>query len=183
MTTELEQLVEGCKRKNPLAQKKLYELYAPKMLGLCMRYTHSRDEAQDLLHDGIIKVFENIEKLTNPLALESWMGQIMTRLCINYLKRRKQLQYYDLNAMDEYLPEEEPDDREDDTPYSMEQIINAIQSLPPYYRLVFNMFEVDEMDIKAIAKELKQNESTVRSSLTRARNILKKKLKNRIPTV
>lgn len=107
----------------------------------------------------------------------------MTRLCINYLKRRKQLQYYDLNAMDEYLPEEEPDDREDDTPYSMEQIINAIQSLPPYYRLVFNMFEVEEMDIKAIAKELKQNESTVRSSLTRARNILKKKLKNRIPTV
>ena len=170
MTTELEQIVDGCKRKNPIAQKKLYELYAPKMLGLCMRYTHSRDEAQDLLHDGIIKVFENIGQLTNPLALESWMSQIMTRLCINYLKRRKQLQYYDLNAMDEYLPEEASD-------------INAIQSLPPYYRLIFNMYEVEEMDIKDIAEEMKQNESTIRSSLTRARNILKKKLINRIPTV
>ena len=158
MTTELEQIVDGCKRKNPIAQKKLYELYAPKMLGLCMRYTHSRDEAQDLLHDGIIKVFENIGQLTNPLALESWMSQIMTRLCINYLKRRKQLQYYDLNAMDEYLPEEA-------------------------YRLIFNMYEVEEMDIKDIAEEMKQNESTIRSSLTRARNILKKKLINRIPTV
>ena len=183
MTTELEQIVDGCKRKNPIAQKKLYELYAPKMLGLCMRYTHSRDEAQDLLHDGIIKVFENIGQLTNPLALESWMSQIMTRLCINYLKRRKQLQYYDLNAMDEYLPEEASDDHVDDITYSMEQIINAIQSLPPYYRLIFNMYEVEEMDIKDIAEEMKQNESTIRSSLTRARNLLKKKLINRIPTV
>ena len=65
----------------------------------------------------------------------------------------------------------------------MEQIINAIQSLPPYYRLIFNMYEVEEMDIKDIAEEMKQNESTIRSSLTRARNILKKKLINRIPTV
>ena len=89
MNTEVEQLVEACARKDPKAQKQLYDQYAPTLMGLCMRYTHSRDEAQDLLHDGFIKIFENIGKLKKPQSLETWMRQVMISQSINYLSRRR----------------------------------------------------------------------------------------------
>ena len=63
MNAKIEQIVDACKRKEPMAQKRLYDDFASKMLGLCMRYTHSHDEAQDLLHDGFIKIFETIDTL------------------------------------------------------------------------------------------------------------------------
>lgn len=186
MKTDMEQLVEGCKRKDPKAQRSLYDEYAPKLLGLCMRYTHSRDEAQDLLHDGFIKIFESIGTLSNPQVLEVWMQRIMSHLCIDYLTRDKQLRYTDLNSMEEYLSTEEDDSDEMANDYnglSMEQIVNAIQSLPSHYQLIFNLCGVEERSTKEVAEMLHLSENNIRQILLRARSSLKKKLRNRINTI
>ena len=185
METESEQLMVGCQRKDPKAQKRLYDKYAPKLLGLCMRYTHSRDEAQDLLHDGFIKIFESIDTLSSSKAFEQWMFQIMTNICLNYLTRNCNLLYSDLNAMDEFLPapEEEEEEPESYNDLSMEQIVNAIQTLPPRYRLIFNLCEVEERDTKDVAAIMDMNENNIRQLLLRARLLLRNKLKNRINTI
>ena len=148
-----------------------------------MRYTRSRDEAQDLLHDGFIKIFESIGHLKNPLALENWMQQIMARICINYVSRHQVVQYADIDSMEAYLATEENEEEELENNVSMEQIVTAIQSLPPKYRLVFNMHEVEEIDFETIGKMLKLSEPNIRSILMRARIALRKKLKNRITTI
>ena len=182
MKSEMEHVVDACRRKDARAQKRLYDEYAPKMLGVCMRYTHSRDEAQDLLHDGFIKIFETINTLQNPAALENWMNQIMVRTAINYITRNREIIYADLTQLpEEYLidnPDNEKEENANLPDYSLGQIVNAIQHLPTQCRLVFNMHEVEDMEIATIAHRLHKPESTIRSTLARARRLLRKKLQN-----
>lgn len=180
MKTEMEYIVAGCQKRQSTAQKMLYEKFSPMMLGVCMRYTHSRDEAQDLLHDGFIKAFENIGKLKNASAVESWLYKIMVNVSINYITRNRRIQYSDLDSMEmqEKLEAVDDDSSLEDGGYTMDQIVCAIQELPEQYRLVFNMREVEEMDYQEIAKELGHPESTIRSNVSRARQMLRKKLLN-----
>jgi len=180
MKTELEYIVTGCQRKQSTAQKLLYDKFAPMMLGVCMRYTHSRDEAQDLLHDGFIKAFENIGRLQNANAVESWLYKIMVNVSINYVTRNRNIQYSDLSAMEqqEDLESRVGDTALDNHRYSMEQIVRAIQELPEHYRRVFNMREVEEMEYSVIAERTEQSESTIRSTVSRARQMLRNKLLN-----
>jgi len=180
MKTEMEYIVTGCQRKQSEAQKMLYDKFAPMMMGVCMRYTHSHDEAQDLLHDGFIKAFESIGRLQNAKALESWLYKIMVNVSINYVTRHRQLQYADLSAMEQ---QEDLEARTDDTPwegerFTLEQIVQAIQELPEHYRLVFNMREVEEMEYDEIAEQLQQPVSTIRCNVSRARQMLREKLLN-----
>ena len=178
MITDKYQLVTGCQQKDQKAMKQLYEELAPVMLGVCMRYTHSRDEAQDLLHDGFVKAYENIDKLVNPSALWSWMYQIMVNLSINYVTRRDTLLYCDMEEVSEQ--NDWSDDFEmdlDETTNRAEELVEALQSLPARYRVVFNMRAVEEMEYSEIAAQLQVPESTVRSRVSRARQLLLEKLK------
>ena len=181
MNTELEQIVEGCKKKQPLAQKLLYEKFAPEMLGICMRYTHSRDEAQDLLHDGFIKVFESIGSLKKSSSVRSWMYKVMVNESLSYLTKLGPVNYMDFDTVDE--EDEEIMAQTDYSPwegkvFSMEQIVNAIQMLPDFYRMVFNLHEVEEMDYPEIAKQTGKSVSTVRSRYSRACKMLRNILLN-----
>ena len=181
MKPDIDQVVDACRRKEARAQKRLYDEFAPKMLGICLRYTHSRDEAQDLLHDGFIKIFETIDTLKKTDSVENWMCQIMVHTAINYISRQRNIQYTDLSLLPEnYLIDQTDEDNETDLPeYSLEQIVNAIQHLPTQCRLVFNMHAIDDMDIPQIARRLNKPESTIRGSLFRARYLLRKKLEDR----
>ena len=186
MKIELEQIVAGCQRKDPKAQKRLYEVFAPKLLGLCMRYTTCRDEAQDLLHDGFIKIFESIGTLGNANTLEHWLHQIMTNTCIDYIRQNCQIQYSDLDTEEKYLLIADEDDNETASPYpnfTMEQIVSAIQSLPAQQRAVFNLCGVEEIKYRQAAQMLGLTESNIRQQLKRAKDQLRKKLNNRIKTI
>ena len=171
-----EQVVADCKRKNPQAMKRLYEEFAPMMLGVCMRYTHSRDEAQDLLHDGFIKVYESIRELEDPNSLESWMNRIMVNLSINYVVRRNEVRYFDLEQAEEEGLMDTELNLNMDSVVLVDEVIGALQSLPDKYQLAFNMRAVEEMEYDEIARKLKVNESTVRSRVKRARALIVEKL-------
>ena len=163
MKSEMEHVVDACRRKDARAQKRLYDEYAPKMLGVCMRYTHSRDEAQDLLHDGFIKIFETINTLQNPAALENWMNQIMVRTAINYITRNREIIYADLTQ----LPEE----------YANRVLLSDTID-PKTAQVVRTYARFHHVEIATIARRLHKPESTIRSTLARARRLLRKKLQN-----
>lgn len=164
-----EDLVRGCQRHNPETQRQLYEEFAPLMMGVCSRYVSSRQEALDLLHDGFVKVFENIGRLNAPAALEDWIYHIMVSVSVNYAKRHA----------NRLIPL--PDDLDqritiDFSPLVAEDIARAIQQLPDPYRLVFNLREVEGEDFASIANLLKITESSVRSILSRAKKMLRDQL-------
>lgn len=173
MYTDRKQLVAACQRKEPQAMKQLYDELAPAMLGVCMRYTRSRDEAQDLLHDGFIKAYEGIGKLQDASALESWMTQIMVNLSLDYIRRGNNLCYCDIEAM--YDEGARVDDEEldlDDKSAVVQEVVEAMQSLPGGYRAAFNMRAVESMDYDEIARLLRKSESTVRSYVARAKQMI-----------
>ena len=90
MEPDYTQIVEGCRRRDPQSQRALYDALAPMALGVCMRYSHDRHTAQDLMQDGFVKVFENIARLKQPERLGAWVYQIMVNRCINHCKKRRE---------------------------------------------------------------------------------------------
>ena len=178
MITDKQKLVAGCQRKDPEAMKQLYVEMAPMLLGVCMRYTRSRDEAQDLLHDGFIKVYENIGRLENPFALWTWMYKIMVNLSIDYVTRRNTVLYGDMEEV--FEQEGIYDEKEldlDGTTNRADELVEALQSLPDRYRVAFNMRAVEEMEYDEIAAQLHLPETTVRSQVSRAKQMILEILK------
>jgi RNA polymerase sigma-70 factor (ECF subfamily) len=177
MIADKEHIVAACQRKDQKAMKQLYEELAPAMLGVCMRYTHSRDEAQDILHDGFIKVYENIGKLKDASALESWVYHIMVSLSVDYLRRESNLTYYDMNSLADLAVEENEEELDlDRVDRTMKEVVAALQSLPASLRVVFNMRAVEEKEYEEIALLLHKSETTVRGYMARARQMIIEKL-------
>lgn len=177
MNVDKEHIVAACQQKDQKAMKWLYEELAPAMLGVCMRYTHSRDEAQDVLHDGFIKVYENIGMLQDPSSLESWVYHIMVNEAVDHVRSDMQMVYCDTNGFED-MPAVE-DDGEMDLDYTnskAKEVVEVLQTLPEHLRVVFNMRAVEEMEFKNIAARLKLPQSTVRSHWIRAKKMIIKRL-------
>src|SRR5438093_5808515 len=84
-----EAILQECLKKNAAAQKALYEKYSPKMLSVCYRYAHNREDAEDMLQEGFIKVYAQIHTFQNRGAFEGWVRKIIVHTCINHLKKNK----------------------------------------------------------------------------------------------
>ena len=179
MKIDVEHIVAGCQRKEPRAQRMLYEAFAPEMLGVCMRYTHSRDEAQDLLHDGFIKIFDRIGQLRNPQSVAAWMYRIMVSESVSYVRRSSEVVCCDMSELEgsEALPADGGEWMDTDG-YDVARVVRALRQLPDHYRLAFNMREVEEMEYADIAEELGQPETTVRNYAWRARRMIKEIIDN-----
>lgn len=130
-------------------------------MGVCMRYAASRDEAQDMMQDGYVRVFEHIGRLKEPQALTGWVRRVMTNVCINATRRR--VRFERLEAVAEEVADTPMDS------FLMEEAVKALQRLAPQKRLVFNMVAVEEMSYAEVAKELKCSESNVRALFARAK--------------
>lgn len=168
-----EALVEGCKKGDPRAQRELYECFAPQMLGVCYRYARDISEAEDMLQEGFIKVFQKIDGYGFKGALEGWIRRIMVHTAIDLLRKRKhQMKETDIEeAMKEEIANEIIDHLE------LEYLYQAIQALPAGYRLVFNLYAIEGYSHDEIGKKLGIAASTSRSQYTRARNMLKNRIR------
>lgn len=141
------------------------------MYGVCLRYAQSYDEAQDLLQEGFIKVFENLKSLKNEKDLEGWIRRIMVNTAIEkYRVRIKDLTLY----KDELGFSLMQNNNLGIEKLKLNDLFELIHSLPVQYRLIFNLYAIEGYSHKEIAKELNITESTSRSNLTRARTILQK---------
>lgn len=173
---ELE-LSEQCRLGNNQARKELYERYAGRMLAICLRYVGDRDTAQDLLHDGFLKIFDSFGKFTwrGEGSLRAWMERVMINTALQYLRKNDVIGQ---STPLEELPEayEEPDASDVETiPQSV--LMQFVKELPVGYRTVFNLYTFEDKSHKEIAQMLGINEKSSASQLFRAKSVLAKKVK------
>ncbi|NOT77217.1 MAG: sigma-70 family RNA polymerase sigma factor [Cyclobacteriaceae bacterium] len=166
------ELIEGCRRNERSAQKKLYEQMAGKMLSLCCRYIKDRMEAEDVLVTSFTKVFDRIDQFKGEGSFEGWVRRIVVNESLSYLRKNKNMYLEtDLAAADH-----EPDYTSLSTHLETEDLLKLIAGLPPGYQIVFNMYAIDGFSHKEIADHLGINENTSKSQLSRARGHLQAKL-------
>lgn len=167
MTEEL--MLAGCLKNNAAAQEALYSRFSPRMLGVCYRFAKNREDAEDMLQEGFIKVFTQMHQYRNEGALEGWIRRIIVHTCINNLKKNKKfsesldiIHANSIHINEEMIP----------SIMQAKQVVECIRMLPLGYRTVLNLYAVEGFPHKDIASMLDIEESTSRSQYTRAKAML-----------
>jgi RNA polymerase sigma-70 factor (ECF subfamily) len=165
-------LIKGCLRENQQCQAEIFRLYAGKMLGVCLRYARHRMEAEDILQDAFIRVFDNIAQFQFKGSLESWIRRIVVNTA---LKKYQQKSFRDeeIGIDEHYDLMLEPSIYAD---LHEEELLNLIAALPDGYRLVFNLYAIEGYSHSEIADMLGIEEGTSRSQLLKARRMLQEKI-------
>ncbi len=166
----LEKLINKCKQRDIKAQSEVYQLFAGKLFALCLKYSKNYQEAQDNLQDGFITIFNKIDQYQFKGSFEGWLKRIVVNTALQKYREKNVL-----NLISDEIPDEVEVDI-DETTVSLDYLLSIIQELPNRYRLVFNMYVLDGYSHRDIAGMLEISEGTSKSNLSRARQILKKKV-------
>ena len=140
----IEQIIQGCQNGDESCLKAIFDLYSKKMFKLCLRYTRNNEEAEDILQEGFIKVFQNIKFFRRESKVETWITRIMINTCITQIRKDRNISFsYNFNLLEDDL--NIPDDTADDHAnyHEPEKVLLAVQSLPDNLRIVFNLFALD----------------------------------------
>ena len=167
-----EALVKACQKGNPKAQQRVYEKYAPKMFGICFRYVHDDFEAEGIMIEGFVRVFNKIESFKSEGSFEGWIRRIMVNESLMYLRSNKKYQFE--ISYDQILYEPEPEQFRTDL--EVQDLLKLIERLPVGYKTVFNLYAIEGYSHAEIAKHLGITESTSKSQLSRARVVLQNEL-------
>ncbi|MCE5173844.1 MAG: sigma-70 family RNA polymerase sigma factor [Bacteroidales bacterium] len=170
---EEKQLIADCLHGDRNAQRKLYELYSGKMMGVCLRYCKDKETAKDLLHDGFLKIYTHLDSFEGKGSFEGWMRRIMVNTALESLRKQNDEGYcidieeaFTLTNGDYGVLEK----------MQAEELVRTIQKLPKTYRTAFNLFVVEGYSHKEIAKAMNITESSSRVYLTRAKQMLQEML-------
>ena len=165
------ELIEGCRDGSRAFQKALYDRYCRKMLVVCLRYSKTTAEAEDIVQEGFVKVFQGIKDFRQESKLETWITRIMVNTALN--AQRKKLYLYPMVDVTELvLPEEEVSL----SGLNVSQLLEMIQSLPQGCQIVFNLFAIEGYSHKEIAEMLGISEGTSKSQFARAKSLLQARI-------
>ena len=167
-------IVEGCRKQQASAQRKLYERHSGKMLGVCKRYIRDNSEAEQVMVGGFVKIFQKIDQFKGDGSFEGWVRRIMVNESLIYLRKNKYM-YLETDITEA----EEPNYNDMSSYLEAEDLLAIIQHLPAGYRMVFNLYAIEGYSHKEIAAQLDINVNTSKSQLSRARKQLQKLLKER----
>jgi len=171
---DLSKIVEKCKTYDKKAQKELYDVYSPVLFGVCLRYSSSHTDAEDILQEGFVKVFTKINNFSGKGSFEGWMRRVVVNTAIShYHKNKKHKEVYDIDEIQETDIEGSNFDTVD---FTKEELFSVINRLPEGSRIVFNMYAIEGFRHKEIAKKLNISENTSKSQYSRARDKIKKML-------
>jgi RNA polymerase sigma factor (sigma-70 family) len=164
-----EAILKGCLQNDPTAQRELYNRYSPKMLSVCYRFAHNREDAEDMLQEGFIKIFSQMHTFGNRGAFEGWIRRVIVHTCINILKKNKKF-----NESVDIIHATSVQVREESVPSIVQakQIVECIRMLPIGYRTVLNLYAIEGYSHREIGMMLDIEESTSRSQYTRAKAML-----------
>ncbi|MEI6574987.1 MAG: sigma-70 family RNA polymerase sigma factor [Bacteroidota bacterium] len=166
------ELIQGCLDGKQDVQKLFYQKYASTMFGICLRYFQSREEAEDALQEGFIRVFTNLVSFRNEGSLEGWIKRIMVNTSLNLVRNQMKHQFHlDVEEAEKDLSEDEDIIGN----ISREEMLRLLQELPNGYRMVFNLYEIEGYSHKEIAEALSVTVSTSKTQLLKARKLLQKK--------
>ena len=165
-TYRVQLMLEGCRKHHRLSQLQLYEHYYSYGMGICLRFSQNREEAQEVLNDGFLKVFKKIHQYKTGQRFEPWLRKILIHSAIDYYRKHHQGQVEPL-SYDTHMEGSVSNDALHQLAY--EELIRYLQHLSPAYRMVFNLHAVEGMSHAEIAKELTITVGTSKSNLAKAR--------------
>ena len=167
-----EEIISGCVKNDRRAQKELFERFGAKMFGHCLRYSKNNADAQDLLQEGFMKIFDSISTLRDTQGFEGWMTRIFINLALsNYRKSKSAPILVDIESVEHTI--ENQDEYVDLEGLSANQVLNLMKQLPDKYGVVLNLYAIDKLSHKEISQLLDTTESNSKSMLSRARKMLK----------
>ncbi len=162
------ELIESCKSNNRDAQYKLYSLLSGKMFAVCLRYAKNREAAEDLLQEGFVKVFVNIDKFRGDGSFEGWVRRIIVNTAVeHYRKSTKMYPVMNVDDINKDIPWADTGDE-----LELEDLMKMIDKLSHGYKTVFNLYVVEGFSHKEIGELLEISEGTSKSQLARARYLL-----------
>jgi len=168
----IEELIKQCRSGERKAQELLYKQLASKMMGVCMRYATDRMEAEDMLQNGFIRVFQKLSDYRGEGSFEGWVRRIMVHSSIEYYrKHHKMMQVVDMGEVDE--PSVNPLAA---AKLDAKDLMALIQQLAPGYRIVFNLYAIEGYSHREIGEIVGITEGASKSQLSRARTILKEQI-------
>ena len=167
----LDQLIRKCKKNDTKAQSELYKLFSAKLFALCLKYSRNRAEAEDNLQDAFVTIFNKISQFEFKGSFEGWVKRITVNTALQRYRGKGVFNIVNEEVIEDYTVEVEDDDDID-----LDFLLKCIQELPDRYRLVFNLYVLDDYSHKEIAELLGISTGTSKSNLARARMILKDKI-------
>lgn len=165
------ELIEGCRKGDRAIQKALYDRYCRKMMVVCLRYAKSVQEAEDILQESFVKVFQGLKSFRQEARLETWITRIMVNTALN--AQRRKLYLYPMVDVEEINL---PDDNLALPDLHYSQLLEMVQTLPQGCQIVFNLFAIEGYSHKEIAEMLEISEGTSKSQYARAKSLLQSKL-------
>ena len=170
-----DQLIRQCLQGDRVSQKHLYDRHSAKMFGVCLRYAPDYQAAEDILQEGFIKAFRNLDRFRFEGSFEGWLRKIMVNTAIEVHRRKNSLypimdvehsdvEFFDENALDKLAADD---------------LMQMIESLSPGYRTVFSLYAIEGFSHKEISEQLNISEGTSKSQLARARYILMEMVEQR----
>ncbi|MEM7658593.1 MAG: sigma-70 family RNA polymerase sigma factor [Bacteroidota bacterium] len=170
---DLKSLLKACRKGKPEAQERLYRQFFGYAMGICLRYARTREEAQEIVNDGFMKIFTQLDKFQQHGAFKGWLRRIMINASIDHFRKHQKhyngqdiAQIYDLTIPSEGVGR-----------LGEQELIRLVQKLPPSYRVTFNLYVMEGYKHHEIAKQLGISEGTSKSNLAKARQKLRAMLR------
>lgn len=168
-----ENLIAECLKNNRKAQKLLYDKYSSKLMGVCLRYTNSRQDAEDVLIEGFINIFQKLSMYSGEGSFEGWMKRIMINGAISHYRANNKYRFHeDIEDCYEIKRNEETAIER----LEVKQLLKLIETMPKGYKMIFNFFVVEGYSHREIAEMLDISEGTSKSQFSKARKWLQNKL-------
>lgn len=177
---QLKELIDGCINGDRQSQNALYKYLVPKMFGVCLRYSQNREEAEDVLQEGFIKVFECMHQYRSSGPFEAWVRRIMVNAALQ--KYRSKRHMHAIVALHDEITEL-PGNDEIISRLGTKELLSMVQQLPPSYRTIFNLYVFEGLKHREIAGLLGISEGTSKSNLSDARAILQKSVQKSLESV
>lgn len=170
----IEEIIKGCLKGSRRDQELLYRKHSARLYAVCLQYSGNDDEAKDILQEGFIKIFENLQSYKFEGSFEGWMRRIVVNTALEKYRSRNNL--YKVEDIDQIAETEAEPDGEDYTGLEAADLLEIIRELPPKYRMVFNLYALEGFSHKEISKMVNISEGTSKSNLSRARMILQRRV-------
>jgi RNA polymerase sigma-70 factor (ECF subfamily) len=185
---KIDSIIKGCLNNDRKSQKLLFDSYAGILMSTSYRYMGNRDDADEVLQEGFIKIFNNLTTYDFSFNIGAWMKRIIINLAIDKLRKRKKDRKIIVSGEDNIFKTQDHDeisdfDKHDNQQISVELAMSAISKLSPAYRMVFNLYAIENYTHAEIAEELGISEGTSKSNYFKAKANLRKSLKNKIEFV
>lgn len=172
------ELIQACRKGEAKAQRKLYDQYGPQLMGLCLRYTGLREDAEEVFHDALMKVYKNISTFKEDSSLKTWINRIGINTALDFLRKQKNALM--IEHISDGALEIRDTDIEQEVSLSAEVAMQLMRKMPMNQQIVINLYAIDELSHREIAQQLNISEEASRSQYSRAKRTLAELVKTKL---